>query len=157
MIENYDLGGNLVSQQTVSTIGGTAQAFRPVTKYVYDQLNRRKQTEVWNDENASSGTIMLKEEYDFTGRRTRQYDADAITTRYDYDGRGQLKQVVLAEGTVDATFTSYAYDEWGNQLVQTDGNSHTTRFEYDVLGRRNKRTLPGTASERGPMIIRTEV
>ena len=66
--ETSDLNGNVLTTQTKSYRGGNLETHRPVTGYVYDQLNRRKETWSYPDEGLSGGVQMSKSLYDWSGR-----------------------------------------------------------------------------------------
>lgn len=147
VIETNDLSGNVIFSQTLTSKNAVPEAHRPVMRHSYDQLNRRRFTQVFADENATAPDATMEEtQYDWSGRVIRRIDAGGVKTRFDHDGLGRLKQVVEVETiTAEEATTSYTYDEVGNLLSQTDAKNRTTQFAYDALGRRTRRTLPDPA------------
>ena len=97
--------------------------------------------------------------YDIAGDLASVTDADSHTITYEYDGRGQLRDVVLpARSGVDTdpvTAWTYTYDPDGNLLTRptpsaTPGRRPTTTS----TAWRRKRAIP-TAPTRRPRTTAT--
>ncbi|MBN1582957.1 MAG: PKD domain-containing protein, partial [Anaerolineae bacterium] len=124
------------------------------TTYVYDALGR--QTTLYNGlgqptylgYDALGRTTLItnalqhavETTYDGAGRKTAVEDANGVVTRYAYDPRAQLIQVIenyvsgSASDRQTNVTTQYAYDLAGNRTAFADALSHTTVYTYDVLG-----------------------
>jgi RHS repeat-associated protein len=59
----------------------------------------------------------------------------ATTTKYEYNGLGQLVKTIDTEGNV----TTKTWSIHGDELTMTDANGWLTRFEYDGNGNLNKK------------------
>jgi RHS repeat-associated protein/uncharacterized repeat protein (TIGR01451 family) len=115
----YDANGNQTAM--VDPLGNR-------TTYTYDAVNRQIRVD-YPDHSFESTT------YDWRGNILTQTDAAGHITRNHYDLAGQLASVTLADGTVDASTTSYAYDAAGRKVNQTDPLGHTTNYTYDNANR----------------------
>jgi RHS repeat-associated protein len=128
----YDANGNQIA--FTDALGRT-------TTSVFDALNRVVQVSYADGTKTATG-------YDSVGRRVAETNQDLIITLFGYDGAGRLVAVTNAFGiTGQQTVTRYQYDEAGNQTAQIDALSRTTSFACDSMGRRIKRTLPGSQAE----------
>ncbi len=108
-------------------------------RYAYDKMgNRTHLTE-------ADGTVTLYG-YDFIYRLnsvTQNFregvnpgnDVNALT-RYAYDARGLLTQIVNANNAA----TSFAFDKVGNMIEETDPIGNVWDYEYDGMGNRTVRT-----------------
>jgi RHS repeat-associated protein len=115
------------------------------TRFVYDEQNRRVQTDFPAAADGEAAT-QTRTEYDGLGRRTAEVDQAGKRTEFGYDALGRLTKVTqYLEGR--PLVTEYGYDELSNRIWQKDANGHLTGFEYDELGREKARILPGGARE----------
>jgi RHS repeat-associated protein len=120
----YDPQGNMVTLQEAHGGGRTLQltyngAHLPMTSRV--------------------GSIETQYTYNHASLLTAISNADATTTQYQYDIRGNLSQAILPDNdnsaATPAPIYQYLYDEAGNLTSFTDalGNAHT--YLYDDLNR----------------------
>ncbi len=169
----YDAADRLIEVRTPSPLSGEgggegSSHLASVTRYVYDDLDRRTSVTLAAGTSAAATTSYaydawsrVIETVDPTGRRTAYaYDAagrPASTTRvagavdrstyYEtFDENGQVTGSGYAE-TDDAT-TRYAYDRAGNLTAVTDATGRTSYFAYDAAGRRTGATDPTGAVTR---------
>ncbi|MEW6167007.1 MAG: hypothetical protein AB1651_04865 [Pseudomonadota bacterium] len=77
-----------------------------------------------------------------SGLKDTETDAAGRTTRFGYDGKGQLTSVTQTVDGVDQ-ITRYEYDQAGNKTQQIDALGRTTTWAYDNANRPIRRTLPG--------------
>jgi YD repeat-containing protein len=112
--------------------------------YVYDDLNRLKQT-IFPDNTANS-TV-----YDDLGRVVFSIDARAFTNAFGYDAAGHRTAVTNAWGVSGAQMTNgYTFDGNGNQVTFTDGLRRTTTTVFDLLNRPIQVSYPdGTTTFSG--------
>ena len=128
----YDQNGNLTSRTDARNI---------TTTYLYDNLNRVKQTSY------TDGTPLTLLTYDFaTNGRGRFYaDYESSTTgtinyvtAYDAVGRPSARQTtfyVLGSGWSSGYSATRQYDKAGNVTGQTYPSGHTVNYSYDAAGR----------------------
>jgi RHS repeat-associated protein len=92
------------------------------------------------------------------GKRRSETNVLGETTRYEYDGRGNLVRTVDAAGGE----TSYSYDDYGRLSSITDPAGGITRYEYNDRGLLSRVTDPngGATSysydSRGSVISETD-
>lgn len=92
--------------------------------------------------------VKYKNEYDANGNLLVLVEAegteDRRTTRYTYDGFGQLTAVTTGEsasGITSLATTRFEYDNYGNQTKVTDALGYVTTFSgYDALGNAHEST-----------------
>nr|WP_246354274.1 RHS repeat-associated core domain-containing protein [Paenibacillus phytohabitans] len=96
--------------------------------------------------------------YDALNRLTSVQDALNQTTRYGYDGNGQLTNVTIqGKGGTPQTLNTKSYDEVGLLTVKQDGASQKETRSYNALGQlttstdRNGSTFGYTYDERGQL------
>ncbi|KQN39513.1 hypothetical protein ASG37_08125 [Sphingomonas sp. Leaf407] len=129
----WDTQVSIDDAATVATLAATLGNPATANHFVYDALGR------------------LVEQADGEGNRTRRFygatgvlqyeitpfaSAGQVTTWYDYDGAGRVRQRIDAAGSSDAATTQFEYDGLGNLTAETDPLGRTTRHEYDRAGRR---------------------
>ncbi|MFZ2190466.1 MAG: CARDB domain-containing protein [Candidatus Magasanikiibacteriota bacterium] len=117
---NYDAYGNVLS--SVDKNGAT-------TTYVYDAGNNYPTSEsivVKNVDNTAEN-ITNYYLYNIYGHRTRQTDAKGNIYNYNYDYRGNLRQVT----NPDNTYQLYTYDVEDHPLTTTDELGRITTNVYD--------------------------
>jgi RHS repeat-associated protein len=68
--------------------------------------------------------------YDAVGRMTSVTDNEGITTRYEYNGIGQLIKLTGNDGNI---ITEYEYYPCGRLLKQTNANGTYTEYLYDII------------------------
>ncbi|MNB90640.1 tRNA nuclease WapA precursor [compost metagenome] len=79
--------------------------------------------------------------YDALNRLTSVQDALNQTTRYTYDGTGQISKVtVQAKGGAEQTLNTKSYNEIGLPTIKQDGSSQTESLSYNALGQLSSRT-----------------
>jgi RHS repeat-associated protein len=140
--------GNIdgITQNTVATVFTSYQGESAVTKEtVHGQTQQRTETK-----NA-------------IGKLASVTDANGQVTQYQYDGDGNLTDVIDpslddvhthydARGRKDVTTDpdmgswTYAYDGFGELVKQTDAHNQVTTLGYDSLGRRTSKTNLATGN-----------
>ncbi|MFD3446720.1 DNRLRE domain-containing protein [Microbacteriaceae bacterium 4G12] len=116
---DYDEFGNV---RTYAAGNGAGASFQ------YDQTNKVKQVTVGNKQ----GDILLYEtyQYDANGNRKsieRQTSTGKQTVSYEYDSINQLKQEILANGTVN----TYGYDGFGNRTSVKLGSASAITAQFN--------------------------
>jgi RHS repeat-associated protein len=127
----YDANGNQTN--IVDALGRS-------TGYDYDALNR--QTKITCPDGTSESTG-----FDGLDRKVAVTNQAGIVTRFGFDALARLIAVTNAFGTAQAIATRYVYDGVGNLLQQIDALNRTNKFEYDALGRRTKEIVPGSQTQ----------
>ena len=121
----YDAAGNV--QNTTDALGR-------ITRITHDSLSRL--TSVTDPRGIKTTT-----DYDAAGRATQSVD-DAgglnATRKYEYDGRGNTKASIDANGHRQA----FDYDPASRLVAETDPLGRTTRYAYDLRSNRTKVTDP---------------
>lgn len=111
----------------------TTDAAGTVTRYAYNVDGTVQSTTL------AYGTVdqvRTQLGYDAAGRVvTRIEDADGLqsTTRYSYDGLGNLLSQIAPDGTSTTRFT---YDREGRMLTRTDALGQVQSYDYDSFGQR---------------------
>ncbi|WNO11135.1 RHS repeat-associated core domain-containing protein [Teredinibacter sp. KSP-S5-2] len=110
------------------------------TKYVYDLLNRLKQTEAVNDGQLSKEEFHFDPAGNLLDSPNNQNTGNRLTIQGDrkftYDKRGNL--IRENRGKDGKLVTHYHYN-LNNQLVKVEKNGQSIEYKYDPLGRRNKK------------------
>ena len=113
-----------------------------VQRFVYDLLGRViKET----TESLTGEILLCKEtEYDLASRKISETVADS-TTRYIYNSKGELIEMLCPEERSLRIMTDHAYiNAYGQKVkkvTQIDPRGQLTETEYDALGK-EKRSLP---------------
>lgn len=171
---SYDANGKLI-QQVVGSMGGG----RIVSQVIKDSANvdiaideRHLRTRTEYDANrnpikvtypdGSSTSATYNSTYSLPLTRT---DELGVTTKYEYDGHGNLMTLTEALGlpeqrvttytydalgqrrtqtvkgatTAEDATTEWTYDEYGNVHMIADAEQNQTTFAYDVMGNENGR------------------
>ena len=121
----YDTRGNVVAGTAPSPTGtGTT-----TTQYAYDDANRLCRVV----ENAT-GSTNLQTLADPCSTATQDAGTATanVSTRYGYDGAGNLASMTDASGHA----TTYGFDEAGHMTGRTDALGATLAWTYDALGNR---------------------
>lgn len=111
----------------------TTDAAGTVTRYTYNVNGTVQSTTRAYD---TVDQVRTQFGYDAAGRvTTRIEDADGLqsTTRYSYDGFGNLLAQVAPDGTSTTRFT---YDREGRMLTRTDALGQVQSYDYDSFGQR---------------------
>jgi YD repeat-containing protein len=143
----YDALGN---KTAVTDPRGNGTDGKFTTWYVYDDLNRLYRT-ILPDDTPPADPYLNPEDnpyteitYDSVGNKTRERDANGVTTSYEYTLRNWLWKVIDGKGRVQKTYT---YDKTGRPIKVKDINNQTVISAYDSLGRLRKVTDPLNNSE----------
>ncbi len=133
-IRRYDSMWNVAEE--VSPTGA-------VTRYTYDQNNRLKRVELYENENASPATLQ-EHTYDPAGNLlctkagvyTQQNPAQEKTATQQQTGtdKGQQGQQDTPADMSVMTSMAYTYDALDRPVSATDADGNTTRYAYDPLG-----------------------
>jgi RHS repeat-associated protein len=161
-----DTGTTPPADPASCTGAGTADADTNLTTtYTYDDRGNRLSVTA-PDPSATSGTgagtVVTRNAYDAQGRLCRVLEratvdlqtlADPCTTaatpatatqnlstRYTYDGAGNLASMIDA----NTNTTAYGYDERGQMVSMTNGLGDVIGYGYDALGRKTSETWYGT-------------
>ncbi|MFU6379266.1 RHS repeat protein, partial [Metapseudomonas otitidis] len=67
-------------------------------------------------------------------------DPRGVTTRYEYDGLGNLTKLI----SPDTGTTTFQHDAAGNVIQKTDARGVVTTYRYDALNRLTARQYPAT-------------
>lgn len=128
----YDANGNLTAKTDARNV---------TTTYLYDNLNRVKQT------NYSDGTPYTLLTYDFAtngrGRFYANYESSTTgtinyVTAYDALGQPTARQTqfyVTGTGWVTGYNSSRQYDKAGHVTQESYPSGHTVNYNYDAAGR----------------------
>ncbi|MDD2239969.1 MAG: DUF6531 domain-containing protein [Kiritimatiellae bacterium] len=113
----YDSDGRL---EEIETRAGIASA------RTYDSAGRIIGAQVWG--------VGQSNRFDQASRLIENIGPDGARTLYEYDGLGQITEVVEAAGTPFERTTSYEYNDAG-QIVAVEGEDGLLqKFEYDEFG-----------------------
>lgn len=135
-IAAWQSGGYVVTATSYDAAGQvfeTTDAAGTVTRYAYNVDGTVQSTTL------AYGTVdqvRTQLGYDAAGRVvTRIEDADGLqsTTRYSYDGLGNLLSQIAPDGTSTTRFT---YDREGRMLTRTDALGQVQSYDYDSFGQR---------------------
>jgi len=144
----YDLRGRRtqIKKQLPAQTDPDAPARTLITKTRYDLAGNP--IEQWDEANRASTRA-----YDALGRLTQSTDTAGHTTRYRYDNRDNLIEVINANNIAlrryaydknnhkteeiwpDDSKTTYQYDAGGNLLQQIDRKGQITTYQYDEANR----------------------
>ena len=134
----YDVLGNKIA---VTDPRGNGNDEKFTTWFVYDGLNRLYRT-ILPDNTPPADPYLNPEDnpyteitYDLVGNKTKERDANGVTTSYEYTSRNWLWKVINGRGRVQKT---YSYDGTGRVKNVTDINQKTVSNDYDSLGRLRK-------------------
>ncbi|KQN71156.1 LysM peptidoglycan-binding domain-containing protein [Sphingomonas sp. Leaf62] len=111
----------------------TTDAAGTVTRYTYNVNGTVQST---TEAYGTVDQVRTQLGYDAAGRVvTRIADADGLqsTTRYTYDGFGNLLTQVAPDGT---STTSFTYDREGRMLTRTNALGQVQSYDYDSFGQR---------------------
>jgi YD repeat-containing protein len=149
-----DTGTTPPADPATCTGAGTADAdTNVVTEYAYD--DRGNKTVVTAPDPSASGTqtVTTRYAFDADNRLCRVLEnatvdlqtladpcstavsgtaSQNVSTRYTYDGAGNLVSMIDGRGKT----TTYGYDAAGRMTSLTDANGKTVTYGYDALGRR---------------------
>ena len=131
-----------------------AQGF--VTRYTYDPASNmtsvvdalgQETRYQYNGANRLTGIVapdggLTSIATNWRGQRLAVTDPLGRVTRYHYDLAGQLTSVTLADGTPDATTTTYTYDAAGRRIRDTGPLGEVTSYTYDRAGQLTAMTDP---------------
>ncbi|MNB80321.1 tRNA(Glu)-specific nuclease WapA precursor [compost metagenome] len=134
----YDPWGRATSKRTYKDWPSQSQ---PITEsYQYDiSGNVIGYTDPMNHQNDAGVTTVYN--YDALNRLISVQDALNQTTRYTYDGTGQITKVtVQAKGGTEQTLNTKSYNEIGLPTTKQDGSSQTESLSYNSLGQLSSRT-----------------
>ncbi|AKG34398.1 RHS repeat-associated core domain-containing protein [Paenibacillus durus] len=134
----YDPRGRVISKRTYKDWPSQSQ---PIAEsYQYDiSGNVIGYTDPMNHRN--DGGVTTAYSYDALNRLIAVQDALNQTTRYSYDGNGQLSKVtVQAKGGAEQTLNSKNYNEIGLLASKQDGASRSESLSYNTLGQLTGRT-----------------
>jgi RHS repeat-associated protein len=123
----YDLRGNRLSVTAPSPAATGSATTTVITDFAYDASDR-----LCRVLEAATSTSTLQNLADPCQTAVSGTTTSNVSTRYTYDGAGNLASMIDGRGDV----TSYAYDEAGRMTGLTDPDSHTITWTYDALGRR---------------------
>jgi YD repeat-containing protein len=138
---DYDASGRLFESKDAN---GT------VTRYSYDAANRVIEKAV----DQTTGGLNLRTKYEFDGQGRQQFvttgfgTAEASTTQYVYDRKGQITQMIVDPSGLQLS-TKFVYDGLGQTVEVHKGTTaypsqQITKYEFDKLGRKTKEAIdPG--------------
>jgi RHS repeat-associated protein len=140
----YDANGNLISDTDTRV---------NVTSYVYDELNRLRQTVSADPDGAATSTLrsliadriydgygnVVTEKHGYVDLPPAHTYTTVRTDTYQYDQRNRLLTQTLDAGFKNIV-TAYEYDVAGNRTLVTDpadaaGYQTKTHYRYDALNR----------------------
>jgi YD repeat-containing protein len=136
----YDAAGQLQTQEQglrLDANGQLAGDAATATRFTYDAAGRVLTRQV----DPAGLKLTTSYQYDGQGRALRVTDAAGTVTRYDFNARGELAEVVVDDRPGGLQLrTTTAYDAQGRTLRVTEGAgtaaARTTEYRYDLLGRR---------------------
>ncbi len=134
----YDTEGRVVSKRSFKD---WPKQLEPITEsYRYDNIgNLIGYTDPMSHLNDVGVTTSYT--YDSLNRLTSILDALNQTTRYTYNGSGQIiKVTVQAKGGNEETLNTKTYNELGLPTVKQDGASQTEAYDYNSLGQLTNKT-----------------
>lgn len=103
----------------------------------HDALNRLRQT----IQDYAGLAVETGFDYDTEDRLTEVTDPKGLSTRYRYNGFGDLIEL----RSPDTGTTTYAYDSAGNRVRQTDARGIVSTYGYDALNRLTSVRYPNPA------------
>ncbi|MCA9186873.1 MAG: hypothetical protein KDA99_14700 [Planctomycetales bacterium] len=106
------------------------------TEFRYDPMNRNISIAY---EDVEAGTPVVFFAYDALGRTVGSSDPMGNVTRYDYDLKSRVTNVM---GSMNAN-VGYQYDDAGQVVVLADPLGRKTKYTYDDAGRVTEVRLPG--------------
>lgn len=121
----FDANGNTTQTTVTDQLGNirvlqyTTAGFIARETWAQGQPEQQTVTNVWN-----STTNLLQSTTDALGR----------TTSYSYDGLGNVNQVTMLSGTVNAASSSFVYNSDNQVASITDPLQHTITLSYDSKG-----------------------
>ena len=130
-----DAAGNKTYKEYDSLNNLTKQTNPDGTTVTYEYEARFNQVIRKVDEEA----IVTKYEYDGSGNMTRQIEAVGTAveriTEYTYDANGNVLSVkTVGDAKTQEAITTMTYDNSGNLTSRTDPQGNTTQFTYDIMG-----------------------
>lgn len=122
----YDAAGLKTSQiLTEVAADGRKEVF--TIGYGYDDQGRLTSV---TDRSDINRPLTTRYEYDLRGNRTKIIEVSGAETAFEYDIKGRMTRKTDAIGAV----TGYEYDEADRVVSMTDSNGNTTRFAWDAGG-----------------------
>jgi len=128
----YDANGNT---DTVT------DALSRITDNDYDPLNHLSKT----IKDVGGLNVTTKFKYDAQDHLTEVIDPKNLSTKYGYNGLGDLLQL----DSPDTGITGYTYDSAGNRKTETDARNVTAVYGYDALNRITSITHPDSSLNVG--------
>ena len=111
-----------------------------VTRYAYDDMNRRIKT--YHNSNIYPEMTVNYDYYEVeTGKYAQKVsytDKEGIESAEYYDAIGRLIETRMVNGASYTNVTSYEYDKAGNMIEVTDGEGRVVEAQYDELNRQSK-------------------
>ena len=117
---------------------------------------RDKRGSIWTYDYDAAGRLIEERSPNVTITRLNTADAtvttsEAIVTRYDYNGLGQLKSQVEGYGTTEARTTTFQYDVAGRRTFETlsvpgAASNIITEYRYDAKNNLTRKLVQVNAS-----------
>ncbi|CAN5598268.1 hypothetical protein BH20CHL7_BH20CHL7_07190 [soil metagenome] len=126
----YDYRGNRIWTKTPDPSATASGTGTVTSRYAYDTDDRLCRVL----ENATSHLQALA---DPCATAVSGTTTTNLSTRYTYDGAGNLASMIDARGKT----TTYTYDAAGRMTGLTDAAGKTLAWQYDALGNRTRQTL----------------
>ena len=144
-LNQFDLGGNLVSQQHDSSASGTVTTWTTAS-YSFDGLNRM--TGKIDRDNA-----LTTYAFDPMGDSDQSHDAGWFAVAGHYNNAGQMLQEQNFGGGNPTRTTTYSYYSSGNAFAgllntKTDGRGTSCTYAYDDRLRQASMTYSGSLPEQ---------
>ncbi|WP_342481452.1 RHS repeat-associated core domain-containing protein [Paenibacillus sp. FSL L8-0340] len=136
--ESYDPWGRVISKRTFRDWPNQSQ---PITeRYSYDIIgNLTGYTDPMNHLNEAGVTTHYS--YNALNQLTGVKDALNQTTRYSYDGNGQISKVTIqGKGESEQTLNTKSYNEIGLMTTKQDAAAKSESVSYNNLGQQTGKT-----------------
>ncbi|MEK4063786.1 MULTISPECIES: RHS repeat domain-containing protein [unclassified Paenibacillus] len=134
----YDAWGRVISKRTFRDWPNQSQ---PITeRYSYDIIgNLTGYTDPMNHLNEAGVTTLYS--YNALNQLTGVKDALNQTTRYSYDGNGQISKVTIqGKGESEQTLNTKSYNEIGLMTTKQDAAAQSESVPYNNLGQQTGKT-----------------
>ena len=136
--------------ENVNTPVQVSGLYYSITKYLYDDVNRKLDVKVIDnvDNPAYTEDRIKTEYYDYAGNIKKTVDANGNETSYEYNSLGLQRSVTYpGDSSIPTNTVVYKYDSMGNLRYQKDSVGNVKEYKYDLFGRVLSEKVYGTEEE----------